>query len=1071
MSKNSYPFPITLWNGKQFKPGSIYKNMSEELLQRDLIENPEKIGNWDFYNIGATTLRSLKRYKKIRDMDYGILEMKKPDALIIRQKQVIALIEYKTPKEFRTDFQKNKAIQQEIKVAKKLGAKIFIATDTKEALWINVLTGNLIGDENGNKIKSLFNPKDETIKILIKKIYDSINEQSDNIKPRQYVNPTDLAKSIWQDIWSVSGATPENCLYTFVELFIFKYLSDLEVLQEPENFDYLMGLYGKRDESFVLEYYANNIRPKIKKLFPESQIDKTTIINGTIFVSKDQKAVQGYSTTFKNVLNRFHKYGKLENIDYDFKSKLFESFLKESISKKNWGQFFTPLKVVRSITEMARDEIKEGKKICDPACGVGKFLLEPIVTRLNDFYKINKNGITPKIFIHGFDKGFDRDEQKTIILAKANMLIYFSDLIKENPGQTIDFSKLFNDSFILKTNSILGTLSEPIENEYDLILTNPPYVMSGSSNLKEEIKKDGDLVNYYKVNAMGVEGLFMEWIIKALKPGGKAFIVIPDGILNRQNDKNLRKYILEECYIDGLISLPTKTFFTTPKKTYILAITKKVDKKKSQEEPVFTYLVSEIGESRDVYRFDMDQNDLKEAVTLYSFFKGNKAEFEKINSDNRCKIQPIERFDPESHWSVDRWWTKKEKIGLGILEEDKIMGMGEFGELVKDISESLNEFSEHIKEASLKKNIKKDYREVLLTDERYFKLFIGKRLLKKDLIKIEGEIPVYSANVFTPIAFQKESNIDNFENDFVIWGIDSDFEFNFIEKNKPFVTTDHCGTIRIMQKDLLPEYLMLRLSEAKHKYGFDRGLRSSLKNMSQISVKIPIDSKGNIDLQLQKDILEKHGIIKEIKNKIEEHMGKINDLIIEIDPGKSDYLDVKITDEKYFRLERGKRITKTTIDFNKGDIPVYSSSKDEKKVLGHISEEYLIDKNLILYEKPSILFNIDGSVGYCFIREDKKYSFIDVVSSIESKVKNIDLEFLLYKLREEIKKTGATYQSKLYFNKIKNYNMNIKIPVNSKGDFDIEIQKEVAKKYKKIEIIKNLITTELNKIFEIKISY
>src|SRR3989339_1309437 len=542
--------------------------MSEELLQKDLVENPPKIGKWDFYNIGATTVKALKRYKKIRDTDYGILEKKKPDALVIQKKQVIAVIEYKTPQEFKTEAQKNKAIKQEIEVAKKLGAKIFIATDTKESVWVNALTNNRIKDEEGKEIKYLFDPKDDKLAEMIQKINESINEQNDNIKPKKLINPTNLAKSIWQDIWSVSGATPENCLYTFVELFIFKYLSDLEVLQEPENFEYLMNLYDKRDQGFVLEYYANTVRPKIKELFPQNIDDKTTIINGTIFVSKDQKAVKGYSTTFKTVLDKFNKYGKLEHIDYDFKSQLFESFLKESISKKNWGQFFTPLKIVRAIVEIAKDDIKEGIKICDPACGVGKFLLEPLITRLNYLYEINKNGINPQISIHGFDKGFDKDEQKTIILAKANMLIYFSDLIKENPGLTKDFSNLFNERFVLKTNSILGTLSDPIENEYDLILTNPPYVTSGSSNLKEEIKKDGELENYYKINAMGVEGLFMEWIVRALKPNGKAFIVIPDGILNRQNDKNLRQFILDECYIDGIISLPTKTFFTTPKKCF-----------------------------------------------------------------------------------------------------------------------------------------------------------------------------------------------------------------------------------------------------------------------------------------------------------------------------------------------------------------------------------------------------------------------------------------------------------------------------------------------------------------------
>jgi hypothetical protein len=69
-------------------------------------------------------------------------------------------------------------------------------------------------------------------------------------------------------------------------------------------------------------------------LFPKAE-DGTTIINGTIFVNKEGEAISGYGSVFKRVLERFKKQGKLENIDYDFKSKLFESFLKESISRKS----------------------------------------------------------------------------------------------------------------------------------------------------------------------------------------------------------------------------------------------------------------------------------------------------------------------------------------------------------------------------------------------------------------------------------------------------------------------------------------------------------------------------------------------------------------------------------------------------------------------------------------------------------------------------------------------------------------------------------------------------------------
>lgn len=1036
--------------------------MSEELLQRDLIKNPEKIGKWDFYNIGATTIKALKEYNIIRNVDYGEIEKKKVDGIIVLRKNVIAIIENKKPSEFNTRPKQEKAIKQSIDVAKKLDCKLLIATDTQETIWVNALTGERIKDENNLEIKEVFSSNDEKTVTLIEKINYSINELNSQIKPKQLVNPTDLAKQIWQDIWSVSGATPENCLYTFVELFIFKYLSDLGVLKGIYNFNTLISNFETNNADEVLENYASIIRPKIKDLFPENPIDKTTIINGTIFVSKDQKAVKGYSTVFKKVLLKFRDYGKLEHIDYDFKSQLFESFLKESISKKNWGQFFTPLKVVRAIVEMAKDDIKDGAKICDPACGVGKFLLEPIVTKLDHLYDINKKQIKPKITIHGFDKGFDKDEQKTIILAKANMLIYFSDLIKENTGLTKEFSKLFNESFVLKTNSILGTLSDAVEEEYDLILTNPPYVTSGSSNLKEEIKKDGELVNYYKVNALGVEGLFMEWIVKALKPNGKAYVVIPDGMLNRQNDKNLRKYLLDECFIDGIISLPLNTFFTTNKKTYILCITKKTNKKQIQTDPVFTYLVSEIGETRDVYRFDIDQNDLNEAVTLFSFFKGNKANFAKFNTDKRCKIQPISRFEPEEHWSVERWWTKEEQISLGILEENNTVDTIEFGEIINDASQTLTEYGNILKELSEKKKKVDKYVEISLADMNYFNLFIGKRLVKKDLIKINGEMPIYSANVKVPISYHHTSNISNFENDFVIWGIDGDFDFNYIPKRNPFVTTDHCGAIRILSDNILPAYLMLVLEYKKHEYGFDRGLRASLKNMQQVKIEIPVDEKGQIDVEKQKEVVEKYQSISELKEKIKFLKKKISETTIRLE---NNFLIKDFEVNSLFDTERGfSKYTKKFGNLNKGSYPVYSAS----------NKDPLTFINTFDYDGEYLTWATNGFAGYMKILNEK-FSINSDRGLLKPRSESLNIEyvkFILEPILRDIAKgrkgdNGEDEFTKVYPSMVEK--LTIPIPITEKGEIDIKAQEEMAKLYNRINEIKELVIFELEKVFNANI--
>lgn len=852
--------------------------MSEELIQRNLVEAPEKMGDWNFYNIGATTLKALKGAKIIPDRDYDEYEKKKPDALIVKKPLVIAAIEYKQPKELRTDKQVAAAIAQELGTAQALQAKIYIVTDGKNSYWINPASGNEILQEDGSKITLNFDKKSTECITLINKIRASINATNDQIKAAATVDPLPLAEKVWQDLWAVSGATPENCLYTFVEIFIFKYLSDLGVLRGMYSFYDLLGKYAGNNDNEVLEYYASVIRVKIKELFPGNPKDKTTIINGTIFVSKDDKAVSGYATVFKRILNRFNDFGTLENIDYDFKSKLFETFLKESISKKNWGQYFTPLKVVRSIVNMV--DIVPGMEICDPACGVGKFLLEPILHELHRYYTVEDGELKPQISLCGFDKGFDKDEQKTIILAKANMLIYMSGMIKEHPDMTQKFAQLFNDTFLLQTNSILGTLAKPIKDKFDLILTNPPYVMSGSSNLKEEISKQQELKDYFAISAMGIEGLFMEWIVRALKPNGKAFVVVPDGIMNRSNDKKLRNFILDNCYVDAVISLPLNTFFTTNKKTYILALTKKtpvnvggVATLERQTNPVFTYFCSEIGETRDVYRFDIEQNDLETASDLFNMFKGAKTKFK--TSDKRCKVVPIDDFYNGSHWSVDRWWTREEKIELGIEEEEKAIDLTTYISMINDTSAILTESIEPLQELIAKQLASTDKKKVSLSDKALFTLSLGKRLLKKDFITAKGDIPVYSANVFEPFVYTDKSNITDFSKAYVLWGIDGEFSFNVMERGTIFASTDHCGTIKILDDQIDPYYLAYIMEETRHKYGFDRGLRASLTNMKAFNIDIPIKPDGSFDLDAQKSLAESLLCLRQTRKTIYEKMTQL----------------------------------------------------------------------------------------------------------------------------------------------------------------------------------------------------
>ena len=1054
--------------------------MSEELIQRGLdIKNPtSKIGKWDYFSIGATTLKALKTANIIRNVDYGSLESKKVDGIIINNKDVIAVVEFKQPKEFKTKKQKDKAIAQEIEVAKILGCKIIIATDTIDTVWVNALTNERICSESGIEIKLAFNPSDEHVATLIEKINYSINEKNNNILPKQLVNPTDLAKSIWQDIWSVSGATPENCLYTFVELFIFKYLSDLGILKNRHSFEFLMAMQTTDSSDEILQYYADEIRKKIKELFPYNPLDNTTIINGTIFVSKDQKSVSGYSTVFIKVLKKFADYGRLEHIDYDFKSQLFESFLKESISKKNWGQFFTPMKVIRAIEKIAKDEIKEGAVICDPACGVGKFLLEPIKSKLSQFYKVEGDSVIPKITIRGFDKGFDKDEQKTIILAKANMLIYFSEIIKDYPNHTVEFGKIFNDSFTLKTNSILGTLRDPVVNEYDLILTNPPYVTSGSSNLKEEIGKDSELKKYYKINAIGVEGLFMEWIIRALKPNGKAFVVIPDGIFNRQNDKNLREFIKQECFIDGIISLPLNTFFTTNKKTYILCITKKNNKADIQTDPVFTYLVSEIGESRDIYRFNIEQNDLNEATTLYTFFKGNKSNFESFNTDSRCKIFPIDRFEPETHWTIDRWWSKEEKIALGIEEEDKAVSFEEVPIIVEEVADTLNSISAMIKELNEKKksDLEQTFREVILKDIFTIKqgnsFYTKKRILENNW---KGEIPVYSSNTKEDGFLMGIDIIHIKKNDLyneycLTWSVDGYAGTLFIrnEKNEKnyFTLNNHCGILIPKVNNINLKFIKYIIQpffyEVSKGYGNNKVGTNQIEN---IIFKIPILSNGEFDIKAQEEIIEKYNLIDDLKSKVLEYKQTIKNLKVKVDDELQRSKEVKIKD--IFDVKKGSgKYTKSYGQQHIGKYPVHSGS--------NIAPIMHIDT--YDYDGEYLSWVVDGFAGYMKVLNGK-FSATGHKGIMILKALNIDLDYVKFILepilRESAKGRKGDNGASEYTNVAPKVveNSIIKIPILLDGSFDIETQKSIAKKYLIIEQIKTSIEEELIKIEKLMVNF
>lgn len=160
-----------------------------------------------------------------------------------------------------------------------------------------------------------------------------------------------------------------------------------------------------------------------------------------------------------------------------------------------------------------------------------------------------------------------------------------------------------------------------------------------------------------------------------------------------------------------------------------------------------------------------------------------------------------------------------------------------------------------------------------LSDSTVFTLSIGKRVLQSELVEIG--IPVYSANVFEPVGKINKYLIKNFDDSYIIWGIDGDWMVNALPRGYEFYPTDHCGVMTVDESKVNPKYMAYLLEKEGEKIGFSRTLRASIDRIKNISIEVP-----NIALQNEamKKIAKLESKITELeKNQINlnEEIGKV----------------------------------------------------------------------------------------------------------------------------------------------------------------------------------------------------
>jgi type I restriction enzyme M protein len=220
--------------------------------------------------------------------------------------------------------------------------------------------------------------------------------------------------------------------------------------------------------------------------------------------------------------------------DRDTKGDLYEYMLGKIASAGQNGQFRTPRHIIRLMVEMVAP--KPTDVVCDPACGtcgflvaVGEYLREGHPESLTD----------PKLrqhFHHGLFHGFDFDNTM-LRIGSMNMLLHGV----ENPDV------VYRDS--------LSQDHAGEEEKYTLVLANPPF--AGSLDYENTAK---DLLQVVKTKK--TELLFLSLFLRLLKPGGRAAVIVPDGVLFGSSNahKTLRKVVVEDQKLDAVISLPSGVF-------------------------------------------------------------------------------------------------------------------------------------------------------------------------------------------------------------------------------------------------------------------------------------------------------------------------------------------------------------------------------------------------------------------------------------------------------------------------------------------------------------------------------
>ena len=337
---------------------------------------------------------------------------------------------------------------------------------------------------------------------------------------------------IWNGFWSGGIANPLEVIEQITYLLFIRRLDDLHTLEENKAarlkhkkmdrriFPAGKDPKGRRYEDFRWSRFKNSSPGEMFEVVGDHVFPFLRTLGGDDSTYAHHMKDARFTIPTPGLLAKVvDLIEAVPMTDRDTKGDIYEYMLAKIASAGQNGQFRTPRHIIRLMVELTAPEPKD--VICDPACGTAGFLVaagEYLRARHPDLLHDAKQRahFHGKLF-HGFD--FD---STMLRIGSMNMLLHGV----EGPD--------------IRRRDSLAQDHVGEEEKHTLVLANPPF--AGSLDYENTAK---DLLQIVKTKK--TELLFLALFLRLLKPGGRAAVIVPDGVLFGSSNahKELRRMLVE----------------------------------------------------------------------------------------------------------------------------------------------------------------------------------------------------------------------------------------------------------------------------------------------------------------------------------------------------------------------------------------------------------------------------------------------------------------------------------------------------------------------------------------------